>query len=150
MELEKLRSHVKSNRGKLASQEFALEMMQRKMAEMEDWSWCCNVRVIELPEGIQGSNAIQFLTSSLPKWFPSLSAMDGEIMRAQRVYSDDRKKSNGPRTLIFNTLRFTARQLILRASTKIPAHREWSLGSVFTWLQRLQAFAQAMNTARNK
>lgn len=155
LELEKLRSDVVRNSGKLASQESALEMMQRKIANMEDRSRCCNVRVIGLPERVEGSNTVQFLTSSLPKWFPTLSAMDGEIMRAHRVYSNDRKKSNGPRTLIFNTLRFTTRQLILRASKKSPlvmngrSVRFSPDYSGYT-VKRRQAFAQAMNTARNK
>ena len=115
VELDKIRSDVDSNRGKLASQESALEMMQRKLADMEDRSRRCNIRVIGLPEGTEGSNAVQFLTKSLPKWFPTLSNMEGEIMRAHRVYSDDRKKSSGSRTLIF-----------------FPAHSEWTIGSFFT------------------
>lgn len=97
-----------------------MEMMQRKLADMEDQSRCCNVCIVRLPEGTKVSNAVHFLTSLLPKWFQSLSIMDGEIMRAHRVYGDDRKKPNAPRTLIFNTLRFTSRQLILRAAKKSP------------------------------
>lgn len=58
LELEKIRSDVEGNRGKLAVQETALEM-QRKLADMEDRSRCCNVRVIGLPRGAEGSNLDQ-------------------------------------------------------------------------------------------
>lgn len=129
VELNKIRSDVESNRRKLASQETALEMMQRKLADVEDRSKRCNVRVIGLPEGTEGYNAVQFLTKSMPKWFPTLSNMEGEIMRAHRVYSDDRKKSSGPRTLIFNTFRYTTRQLILGTAPPFTHHQ--AMGTSF-------------------
>lgn len=155
VELDKIRSDVESNRGKLASQETALEMMQRKLADMEDRSRRCNVRVIGLPAGSEGNNAVQFLTKSLPKWFPTLSNMEGEIMRAHRVYSDDRKKSRGPPTLIFNTLRYTTRQLILSAAKKSPLivnGRPVRFSPDYSGhtVKRRQAFTQAMNMARAK
>lgn len=155
LELEKIRSDVESNRVTLVSQENAVESMQRKLADMVDRSRCCNVRVLGLPEGTEGSNAVQFLANSLPKWFPTLGNMDGEIMRAHRIYSDDRKKSNVPRTLIFNTLRFTTRQLILRAAKKSPlivngrSVRFSPDYSGYT-VKRRQAFSEAMNMARIK
>ncbi|KAL3040780.1 hypothetical protein OYC64_011723 [Pagothenia borchgrevinki] len=57
----------------LATHEATLDMMQLKLADMEDRSRRCNVRITGLAEGVEGSNAIQFLTHSLPKWFPSLT-----------------------------------------------------------------------------
>lgn len=154
VELDKIRSDVESNRGKLTSYEATLETMQLKLADMEDRSRRCNVRVIGLPEGIEGSNAVQYLTKSLPKWFPTLGNLDGEIMRAHRVYSDNRKRS-GPRTLIFNTLRYTTRQLILRAAKKSPLTmngRPVRLSPDYSGytVKRRQAFTQAMNMARAK
>ncbi|CAK6979638.1 hypothetical protein KUCAC02_008291 [Scomber scombrus] len=130
------------------------ETMQLKLADMEDRSRRCNVRAIGLPEGIEGSNAVQYLTKSLPKWFPTLGNLDGEIMRAHRVYSDNRKRS-GPRTLIFNTLRYTTRQLILRAAKKSPLTmngRPVRLSPDYSGytVKRRQAFTQAMNMARAK
>ena len=120
VELDKVRSDVESNRGKLASHETLLETMQLKLADMEDRSRRCNVRVIGLPERVEGSNAVQFIIKSLPKWFPTLSNLEDEVMRAHRVYSDNNRKKSGPQTLIFNTLRYTTRQLILRAAKKTP------------------------------
>uniref|UniRef100_A0A672I783 L1 transposable element RRM domain-containing protein n=1 Tax=Salarias fasciatus TaxID=181472 RepID=A0A672I783_SALFA len=155
VELDKIRANVESNRGKLANQETVLEMMQRKLADLEDRSRRCNVHVIGLPAGSEGNNAVQFLTKSLPKWFPTLSNMEGEIMRAHRVYSDDRKNSRGPPTLIFNTLRYTTRQLILRAAKKSPLVVDgrpvrFSPDYSGHTVKRRQAFTQAMNMARKK
>lgn len=120
-EMGKIRLDVVKNSGMLATHEDTLDMMQLKLADMEDRSRRCNVRITGLAEGLEGSNAIQFLTHSLPKWFPSLGNLKGELMRAHRIYSDDRKKQVGAtRTLIFNVLRYTTRQDILRAAKKAP------------------------------
>ena len=72
-------------------------------------------------EGLEGSNAIQYLSRSLPERFPKLADVQIEIMRAHRIYSDGPKKnSTTNRTLIFNALRFTTRQAILQAARKSP------------------------------
>lgn len=128
VELDKVQSDVESNRGKLASHETMLETMQLKLADMEDRSRRCNVRDIGMPEGIEGSNAVQFLTKSLPKWFPTLSKLEDEVMRAHRVYSDNNRKRSGPRTLIFKTLWYITRQLILRAAKNFPLMMNGRMG----------------------
>ncbi|KAI4822762.1 hypothetical protein KUCAC02_008291 [Chaenocephalus aceratus] len=140
----------------LVTHEATLDMMQLKLADMEDRSRRCNVRITGLAEGLEGSNAIPFLTHSLPKWFPSLSNLKGELMRAHRIYSDDRKKQVGAtRTLIFNVLRYTTRQDILRAAKKarltIDGRRiRFSPDSSSYTVKRHQAFSRAMDTARAK
>ncbi len=96
MELGKIRLDVESNSEKLVSQEAMLETMQLKLADMEDRSRRCNVCITRLPEGHEGSNAVQFLTKSLPKWFPTLGNLKGDIMHAYRVYSDNNKKKADP------------------------------------------------------
>ena len=96
MELDKIRSDVESNGGKLASHETTLETMQLKLADMEDRSRGCNIRAIGLPEVIEGYNAVQFLTKSLSKCFPTLSNPEGEIMHAHCVYSDKNRKNLAP------------------------------------------------------
>ncbi|KAI4824556.1 hypothetical protein KUCAC02_013060 [Chaenocephalus aceratus] len=91
-EMGKIRLDVVNNSGMLATHEDTLDMMQLKLADMEDRSRRCNVRNLK-----------------------------GELMRAHRIYSDDRKKQVGAtRTLIFNVLRYTTRQDILRAAKKAP------------------------------
>jgi len=46
--------------------------MELKLADMEDRNRRCNIHVTGLGEGLEGSNATQFLSNSLPKWFPTL------------------------------------------------------------------------------
>lgn len=75
VELNKILSDVGSNSGRLATQESTLETMQLKLTDMEDRGRRCNVRAIGLPEGIDGSNVVQF--ESLPKWLPILSRLEG-------------------------------------------------------------------------
>lgn len=142
VEMGKIRSNVENNSERLVSQEAVLETMKLKLADMEDRSRRCNVRITGLPEGLKGSNAIQFLTNSLPKWFPTLGNLQGEIMHAHRVYSDNKKKT-GPRT----------RQHILRAAKKTPLimdgrRSRFSPDYSSHTVKRRQAFSPAMNTAR--
>lgn len=131
-----------------------LDQLQLKRADMEDRNRRCNLRIVGLAEGVEGSNAVQFLTNALPEWFPTLGDLNGEIMRAHRIYNDDKNRT-GPRTMIFNVLRFTTRQHILREARKSPATvngqriRFSPDYSAYT-LRRRQAFTQAMNTARSK
>ncbi|CAK6975956.1 hypothetical protein KUCAC02_008291 [Scomber scombrus] len=117
-----IRSDVEGNTRKLVSQDAVLETMQLKLADMEDRSRRCNVRIIGLAEGLEGTNAIQFLTQSLPKWFPSLGNLPVDIMRAHRIYGDNKRRED-TRTLIFNSSHTVKQQ---------------------------QAFGQAMNAARAK
>ena len=74
-------------------------------------------------------------------------------MSAHRIYSDAKQGDN--RTLIFNVLRYTTRQAILRAAKKDPLSvddRKVRFSpdySNFT-VKRRQAFHQAMDAAQNK
>ena len=153
-EMGKIRSEVKGNSSMLSQHEDVLEQLQFKLADMEDRNRRCNLRTVGLAEGVEGSNAVQFLTNSLPEWFPTLGDLNGEIMRAHRIYKDDRNRT-GARTMIFNVLRFTTHHRILREARKSPATvngRRIRLSpdySAYT-LRRRQAFSQAMNTARAK
>lgn len=152
VEMGKIRLNVENNSERLVSQEAVLETMKLKLADMEDRIRRCNVRITGLPEGLKGSNAVQFLTNSLPKWFSTLGNLQGEIMHAHRVYSDNKKKT-GPRTLIFNVLRYTTRQQILRAAKKTPLimdgrRTRFSPDYSSHTVKRRQAFSPAMNTVR--
>ncbi len=64
-----------------------LERLTEKMTDIEDRN---NVRLVGLPEGMEGSNAAGFLTVNLSKWIPSLRGCDIEIDRAHRVYDGGR------------------------------------------------------------
>ncbi len=73
-----------------------LERLTEKMTDMEDKSRRNNVRLVGLPEGMEGSDVAGFLRVNLSKWIPSLKGRNIEIDRAHRVYG--RKNSDRPRT----------------------------------------------------
>lgn len=153
-EMGKIRSDVKGHSKLLATQDAMLQQMQLKLADMEDRSRRCNIRITGLAEGLEGSSAVQYLTQSLPKWFPSLGSLQGEIMRAHRVYTDNKNRGNA-RTMIFCVLRFTTCQAILRAARKNPltveGRRVRFLPDYSSYtLKRHLAFSQAMDNARAK
>lgn len=75
-----LKTSVVSNSGTLTRHDQALQAMELKLADMEDRNRRCNIRVTGLEEGLEGSNATQFLSHSLPKWFPTLGDIQIEIM----------------------------------------------------------------------
>ncbi len=91
-----------------------LERLTEKMTDMEDRSRRNNVRLVGLPEGMEGPDAAGFLVD-LSKWIPSLRVRDIEIDRAHRVY-DGGRGSDRPRTLIFRVLRWHDRSDILKGA----------------------------------
>ncbi len=74
-----------------------LERLTEKMTDMEDKSRRNNIRLVGLPEGMEGSDVAGFLRINLSKWIPSLKGRNIEIDRAHRIY-DGRKNSDRPRT----------------------------------------------------
>ncbi len=95
-----------------------IEQMQRKCNDLEDRSRRNNVRLVNLPTGMEGDDPIGFLQKMLPKWIPELSARPCpiEIDRAHRVYSNS--NSPKPRSMIFRLLRYPDRQAILQGARK--------------------------------
>ncbi len=94
-----------------------LERLTEKMTDIEDRSRINNVRLVGLPEGVEGSNAAGFLRVNLSKWIPSLKGRNIEIDRAHRVY-DGGRGSDRPRTLIFRVLRWHDRSEILKGARR--------------------------------
>ncbi len=86
--------------------------------QLEDRSWRNNVRLVNLPTGMEGDDPIGFLQKMLPKWIPELSERPCpiEIDRAHRVYSNS--NSPKPRSMIFRLLRYPDRQAILQGARK--------------------------------
>ncbi len=60
-----------------------LEQLTEKMTDMEDKSRRNNIRLVGLPEGMEGSDVADFLRINLSKWIPSLKGRNIEIDRAQ-------------------------------------------------------------------
>ncbi len=92
-----------------------LERLTEKMTDMEDRCRRNNVRLVGLPEGMEGPDAAGFLRANLSKWIPSLRGRDIEIDRAHRVY-DGGRGSDRLRTLIFRVLRWHDRSDILKGA----------------------------------
>ncbi len=80
-----------------AAREDQLERLTEKMTDMEDRCRRNNVRLVGLPEGMEGNDAAGFLRANLSKWIPSLRGRDIEIDRAHRVY-DGGRGSDRPHT----------------------------------------------------
>ncbi len=92
-----------------------LERLTDKMTDMEDRCRRNNLRLVGLPEGMEGPDAAGFLRANLSKWIPSLRGRDIEIDRAHHVY-DGGRGSDWPRTLIFRVLRWHERSEILKGA----------------------------------
>ncbi len=92
-----------------------LERLTEKMTDMEDRCRRNNVRLVGLPEGMEGPDVAGFLRANLSKWIPSLRGRDIEIDRAHRGY-DGGRGSDRPRTLIFRVLRWHDRSDILKGA----------------------------------
>lgn len=88
--------------------------MEANIAELEDWSHRDNIHIINPPEKIESSDALGFVSSSLPKWFPTLSGEKMELMRAHHIGPE--RTTGGSRTLICKMLRYTDRDQILKAA----------------------------------
>ncbi len=89
-----------------------LERLTERMTDMEDRCRRNNVRLVGLPEGMEGPDTAGFLRAGLSRWIPSLGGRDIEIDRARRVYGGGRG-SGRPRALIFRVLRWHDRSDIL-------------------------------------
>lgn len=59
--------------------------MEATLAKHEDRSCRDNLRIISLPEKVKKSDPLDFISSSIPKWFPVLAEEKFEVMRAQRI-----------------------------------------------------------------
>ncbi|KAJ8386803.1 hypothetical protein AAFF_G00165980 [Aldrovandia affinis] len=92
--------------------------LRKKLNDLEDRSRSNNVRLVNLPAGIEGDDPSGYLQKMLPEWIPTLKRSHStplEIDRAHRIYSNNTSR---PRTMIFKLLRYTDRQAILAGVRK--------------------------------
>ncbi|MGH0137496.1 UNVERIFIED_CONTAM: hypothetical protein FKN15_063880 [Acipenser sinensis] len=113
-----LRTSVIGNKKAIIACEARMDRIEAMMADLENRNLRNNLCLIGLKEGDEGSNPIDFLSKTLPLCFPTLSGKTIEIMRAHRIYSDQSKSRDRPRTLIFKLLRYSHRQAVLQAARK--------------------------------
>ncbi|XP_062373962.1 uncharacterized protein LOC134062095 [Sardina pilchardus] len=94
-----------------------LSKLQLKTDELEDRGRRNNIRIVNLPVGVEGEDAAGYLKTMLPVWIPDLAktaTLPLEIDRAHRVYT----KSSQANTMIFRLLRYPDRQAILQGARK--------------------------------
>ncbi len=92
-----------------------LERLAEKMTDMEDKSRRNNIRLVGLPEGMEGSDVAGFLRVGLSRWIPSLRGRDIGVDRARRV-CDGGGGSDRPRALIFRVLGWRGGSEVLRGA----------------------------------
>ncbi len=106
--IDSVQATTREDRNAVTDLRNQLERLTEKMTDMEDKSRRNNVRLVGLPEGMEGSDVAGFLRINLSKWIPSLKGRDIEI--------DGRKNSDRPHTLIFRVLRWHDRLEILKGA----------------------------------
>ncbi|CAL9702722.1 unnamed protein product [Knipowitschia caucasica] len=122
----KLKEHVTSAEGSIAMCVETMCKQQEKLTDMEDCASRDNFLIFNLKEGVEGQNALRYLTENLPKWFPDFADACPELMRCHRFgrLQETRNRTAGkprrPRPLIANCLRYTDRDRILKESRKHP------------------------------
>lgn len=86
--------------------------MEATLAQHEDKPRRDNIWLINQPEKSEKSDPIGFISSSLPKWFPNVTDVKLEVMRAHGIGPE--RNGGQPRTLIFKMLLFTDRDKLLK------------------------------------
>uniref|UniRef100_A0AAY5LAE1 L1 transposable element RRM domain-containing protein n=1 Tax=Esox lucius TaxID=8010 RepID=A0AAY5LAE1_ESOLU len=115
--VEAVQTAAREDRRSVIELKTQLDQLTTKLTDLEDRGRRNNVRLIGLPETVEGSDAVGYLKVNLPKWIPSLVGRDIDIERAHRVY--DGGESNKPRTLIFRLLRWQDRSAILNGARQV-------------------------------
>ncbi|KAL1255103.1 hypothetical protein QQF64_013164 [Cirrhinus molitorella] len=99
----------------------SLVELQEKLWLYEDKSRQNNLRLVGLPEGAEGGNAIQFLQTQIPKWLLALQGKVIEIERTHRLYANEDSTRKKARTVIFKLLHYNDRQAILKEARNSPS-----------------------------
>lgn len=155
-DIMKLKADHKELSTQLANTEQSFQNTRSKLeasiVELEDRSRQDNVCIINLPEKAENGDAAGFISSSLPKWFPSLAGEKMEVMRAHCIGLEC-SATGGPCTLICKMLRYMDHDRILKAArgawTKVNGKEVHFAAdySNFT-IKRRCALSQAMESAR--
>lgn len=114
--MDLLTGEMREQKKVVADHDRRVAALEQQVVDLQDRNRRCNLRLVGLPEGSEKDDPLGFLKRSLPAWLPSLAGKEIEVERAHRVYtrlSSDRAK---PRVFIFKLLRYTDRELILRAA----------------------------------
>ncbi|KAJ0033360.1 hypothetical protein NQD34_000467 [Periophthalmus magnuspinnatus] len=61
-----------------------LQALTAKVTDMEDRARRDNILILNLNEGVEGTNSLAYLRENIPKWFPVFAPAPPELMRAHR------------------------------------------------------------------
>lgn len=103
--------------------------LEYKMDDAKNKNWRNNLRVVGLPEGVEGKNPTVFVEDLLCSLLPvaQFSSHYYAVERAHRISPAPNPVGSSPRTLIFWLLNFRDRNEVLRAARgigqfEIPEH----------------------------
>ncbi len=113
--VDSVQAAARENRRTVRDLRNQMERLTEKMTDIEDRSRRNNVRLVGLPDGVEGFDVAGFLRVNLSKWIPSLKGRNIEIDRAHRLY-DGGRGLDRPRNLIFRVLRWHDRSEILKGA----------------------------------
>lgn len=111
--MDSIQDNVSNNENNIGSCLAEIVTLQKRLNMAEDRSRLYNVRLVNLPSGAEDDDPRGFLQKMLPKWIPSLDAV--EVDKAHRIFSNNTSR---PRTMIFKLMRFSDRQAILEGARK--------------------------------
>lgn len=70
----------------ISETETQLQSLSRKIMEMEDRSRRDNLLILNLKEGVEGSNVLSYLTENVQRWFPtSARSVSGSLANTGRI-----------------------------------------------------------------
>ncbi|KAJ0064831.1 hypothetical protein NL108_015662 [Boleophthalmus pectinirostris] len=125
-----LQEHVARVEKEVDERDTLLYALTAKVTEMEDRARRDNLLILNLKEGVEGTNTLAYLRENIPKWFPAFAPAPPELMRAHRLghlRSTPPGKTLRPRPLIINCLRFTDRDALLKEARRNAPEVEGSL-----------------------
>lgn len=104
--LNLLTGEMRAQKKVFADHDRRVTALEQKVVNLKDRSWHSNLRLVELPEGAEKDNLIDFLKRSLPMPLPYLAGKDIEVERVHRVYTRLSSERAAPRVFLFKLLRY--------------------------------------------
>lgn len=101
-----------------ADHEDELQIINLKLADLEDRSRRNNIKFRNIPESIQQSDLVQFLQSLMRALSPDLSARDMEIDRAHRLPKPSHLPASTPRDVLARIHFFTVKEKVMHAAKR--------------------------------
>ncbi|KAJ1154736.1 hypothetical protein NDU88_007479 [Pleurodeles waltl] len=117
--ISRLEDDVGSQKVTLETMEKQLEDTQWKLTDLEDRLRCNNLRLLGIPEGVEGSDPRGFVVALFKEAFPDLNQWEWEreIQRAHwfpfnRTGISSTEEGGRPRAMLISLLNFQARQAV--------------------------------------